>query len=92
VVVRKALRTAGLRRMLVGFLIFNVGEWAAWITLLVWAFGVDGVRGASIVALAQLVPSALLAPLGVRLLTRGAGDRALSYGYALQAALIRPAF
>ena len=50
-VVRQALRNPELRRVLVAYLLFNVAEWATWIGLIVWAYGVGGVRGASAIAL-----------------------------------------
>jgi len=73
-----------LRRALPAYLLFNVVEWATWIALLVWAYDAGGVTGASFVAVVQLVPGVVLAPvLAVRAdrLPRG---RALALGYATQ--------
>ena len=84
-VVRLALRNPNLRRVLAAYLLFNVAEWATWIALLVWGYGVGGVRGASAIALVQLVPAALLAAPAASLLGRHLGDRALALGYAAQA-------
>ena len=83
-VVRQALRNPDLRRALAAYLLFNVGEWATWIGLLVWGYGVDGVRGASLIALVQLVPSALLAAPVAALMGRLPRGRALTLGYAAQ--------
>ena len=44
-----------------GVPVFNITEWAAWITLLVWAFASGGVVAASVIALIHLVPASLLA-------------------------------
>ena len=53
---RQALRNPALRRVLAAYLLFNIAEWAIWIALLVWGYGVGGVRGSSAIALVQLVP------------------------------------
>jgi Na+/melibiose symporter-like transporter len=81
-VVRQALRNPDLRRVLVAYLLFNVAEWASWIALLVWGYGVGGVGGASAIALVQLVPGALLAAPAASLVGRHLGRRALAVGYA----------
>jgi hypothetical protein len=82
--VRNALRNGRLRRALVAFLIFNVAWWANWIAVLVWAYEWHGVRGASGVALAQLVPAAALATPAAALLGRLPHTRALTLGYLVQ--------
>lgn len=83
--VRQALRNGRLRRVLTAYLLFNVSEWAGWLALLVWSYEEWGVGGASAVALAQLVPAALLAAPAAAWL--GAFSRAgvLRLGYAAQA-------
>ena len=83
-VVRQALANRALRRVLIAYLIFNICEWATWITLLVWAYERGGVRAAGTVALAQLVPSALLAAPVASLCQRMSRGRALKAGYAAQ--------
>ena len=70
--------------MLVAYLLFNVGEWASWIAVLVWAYEWDGVRGASALALIQLIPAAVAAPVLAARLSRLRGPRALLVGYAAQ--------
>lgn len=84
-VLREALSSSRLRRVLVAYFVFNLAEWANWIALLVWAFDRDGVRGASAIALVQLVPAALLAPVAAQALTRLSPGRALWLGYVSQA-------
>ena len=84
-VVRHALGNPELRWVLGAFLLFNVAEWASWIGLLVWGYGVGGVRGSSAIALVQLVPAALLAAPLASLLGRLPSRRALPLGYAAQA-------
>ena len=83
-VVRQALGNPDLRRVLVAYLLFNVAEWATWIALLVWGYGVGGVRGSSEIALVQLVPGALLAAPAASLMGRMPRGRALALGYAAQ--------
>src|SRR3954454_8191762 len=85
-VVRQALRNSDLRRVLAAYFLFNVAEWAIWIALLVWGYGVAGVRGSSEIALVQLIPAALLAAPAASLLGRLRRGRALSPGYAAQTA------
>ncbi len=84
-VVRQALRNSSLRRVLAAFLIFNIAEWANWIALIVWAYDRGGVRWASGIALAQLIPSALLASPTAALSGRVSKSRALALGYLTQA-------
>lgn len=80
-VVRQALRNPDLRRVLAAYLLFNVVELATWIGLLVWGYGVGGVRGSAEIALVQLVPAALLAAPAAALLGRLPRGRALAVGY-----------
>jgi predicted MFS family arabinose efflux permease len=83
-VITGALRNPRLRRVLVAFLLFNVAEWASWIALLVWAYDWAGVTGASVVAVAQLTPAALLASPAATFLSRWSTARGLALGYLLQ--------
>ncbi|WP_028660388.1 cyclic nucleotide-binding domain-containing protein [Nocardioides insulae] len=85
-VVRRALSNRDLRRALVAYLAFNIAEWASYICLLVWAFDRGGVRAASVMGLVQLIPAALLAPVGASLLARMTRAGALATGYAVQTA------
>jgi len=85
-VFRRALGNRRLRRVLVSYLLFNVAEWGSWIALLVWAYDRDGVRGASVLALLQLVPATVLAPVGAKGSARLTTARALCAGYGVQAA------
>ncbi len=83
-VLRQAWGSRDLRAVVIAYLIFSIGEWASYLTLLVWAFDEGGVRAASVIALVQLVPSALLAPVGASLLARMSRSRALLAGYVVQ--------
>ena len=85
---RRCWSNRRLRRALTAYLLFNVNEWATWIALLVWAYATHGVRGASAIAVAQLVPAALTASLAAGWLGRMRAPRALLLGYAVQTVTI----
>ncbi len=84
-VLRDSLRNGRLRRVLLAYLIFNTHEWANFIALLVWAFSRGGVREASLIALVQLVPAALLAPVVASVQGRLTLPAALRLSYLVQA-------
>jgi MFS family permease len=73
-----------LRRVLLAFLVFNAAEQAVWIAVTIFAFNEGGTTTAGIVAVAQLVPAMLFAPLASVLGDRMRRDRALALGYAVQ--------
>ena len=83
-VLRQCWTNPSLRKVLAAYLLFNIAEWASWIALLVWAYDVGGVRGTSALALAQLLPAVVVAPLLADRLSRLRGPRALLVAYALQ--------
>jgi MFS family permease len=83
-VIRNALTNNRLRRVLFAYLMFNICEWAVYLTLLVWAYGEGGVRGSSLIAALQLIPSAMFASLLSTLLLRFSRGMALLMGYAVQ--------
>lgn len=82
-------RTVGqnpsLRRILLAFLFFNAQEYGVWIAVTLYAYERGGATTAGLVLVAQLVPSALVAPLASVLGDRVRRDRALTLGYAVQA-------
>ncbi len=53
----------GLLRVELAFVGFNVAEWATWVSILAYAYGVGGAAATGLVALVQLVPAALVAPV-----------------------------
>ena len=85
---RRCWTNRRLRRALTAYALFNINEWATWIALLVWAYATHGVRGASAIAVAQLVPAALTASLLAGWLGRMRATRALLLGYAAQTVTI----
>jgi MFS family permease len=80
------LRNPSIRRVLAAFIGFSLAEWATWIAILVHAYQRGGATEAGIVALVQLAPSAVLAPLAAVLGDRYRRDRALLVAYLAQAA------
>ena len=73
-----------LRRVELAFLGFSVAEWAIWIPILVFAYNRGGVFEAGLVALVQLAPAALIAPLAASFGDRYPRDRVLLAAYLLQ--------
>lgn len=94
-VFRVVWRNRSLRRVLTAFLLFNAQEYGVWIAVTLYAYEQGGPTTAGAVLVAQLVPSALVAPFASVLGDRMRRDRALVLGYALQActlALLAVAF
>jgi MFS family permease len=83
-VLRTALRNRSLRRALVAFLLFNTQEYAVWVAVAVYAFQQGGAGEAGAVLVLQLVPAAIVAPLGSVLADRMPRAKALVLGYGLQ--------
>ena len=84
-VVRTVSGNPGLLRLEVAFVGFNVAEWATWVSILAFAYGVGGAAATGLVALVQLVPAALVAPLAAIAGDRYRRERVLFAGYVAQA-------
>ena len=85
-VLRAVLRNPALRRVEVAFLLFNAAEFGTWVAILLYAYTATGAASVGLVALVQLLPAAVAAPIAASLTDRFARDRVLVAGYALQAA------
>jgi len=85
-VYRTVGRNRSLRRVLGAYFAFSAQEYGVWIAIVVFAYEQGGPTTAGVVAIAQLIPSAIVAPVGSVLGDRMRRDRALALGYALQAA------
>jgi hypothetical protein len=75
-----------LRRVVGGYALFVLTEYSVWIAMLVYAYSRGGALIAGVVALAQLVPAALLAPVFAGLADRRSPVVLLAGGYLVQAA------
>ena len=78
---RRVLANRDLRRLELAYLAFIVIELGTWIAVLVYANEATGPASIGIVAVAQLVPSAIFAPLGASLADRYRRERVLAVGY-----------
>ena len=85
-VIRTTLRNRDLRWVVLGYGLFSSTEFAVWIAMLVYAFQQGGTTAAGVVALVQLVPAALFAPIGGLLADRRRPEGVLAGGYVAQAA------
>ena len=83
-VVGAVLARPSLGRAILAFGAFNVGEIATWIAILVYAYGRGGAVEAGVVAFAQLIPAAILAPIGATIADRYRRDVALAATYLIQ--------
>jgi len=84
-VFRTAFQNRSLLRLELAFSAFCGAEWGVWVSLVVYAYGHGGATASGAIAVAQLVPSILLAPFIGALTDRVRAGRALAVGYFLQA-------
>lgn len=84
-VLRRVLASRPLRRVSLAFLGFSCAEHGVWVAMIVYAYQQGGTTEAGIVAVAQLVPAAAVAPWASRLADRRGGAVGLWTGYAVQA-------
>jgi MFS family permease len=80
-----ALRNGVLRRALAGYAAFVLCEHLMWIAMLVVAYGRGGAQEAGVVALAQLLPSAVVGFATGRMVERWSLPAVLVGSYAVQA-------
>jgi CRP-like cAMP-binding protein/predicted MFS family arabinose efflux permease len=81
---RLAVSRPSLRLLLLSYFAYSLARKASRVVILIHAFDLGGVQAAAAVAVAMLVPAALVAPFGSALGDRMSPDRALGLGYALQ--------
>lgn len=85
-IVGRIVRSRDLRRIFGAFLLFNMAEFGTWVAVLLYAYDRTGPASVGLVALLQLVPAALIAPLAAGLGDRFPRHRVLVAGYVAQAA------
>jgi hypothetical protein len=87
---RRAFRSlAGNRallRVLAAYGLFVLIEYSLWIAMLVYAYSRGGATIAGLVAVAQMVPAAIVAPLAASVADRRSPVFLLAGGYLIQAA------
>ena len=75
-----------LLRVVAGYGLFIITEYSVWMAMLVFAYSRGGATVAGLVALAQLVPAAVLAPVTASVADRRSPVVLLAGGYLVQAA------
>jgi MFS family permease len=83
---RSLAGNTALLRVLGGYALFILAEYSVWIAMLVYAYSRGGATIAGLVALAQLVPAAVLAPVAAAVADRRSPVVLLAGGYVVQAA------
>ena len=84
-VLGRVLRNRRLRRAELAFAGFAMSEYGVWTAILVYAYTRGGTTAAGLIAVVQLAPAAVVAPLAAAVTDRRGGAFALALGYALQA-------
>ena len=77
-----SFRSPDIAKALAAYLAFTITEWAAFIALIVYAYEDGGSVMVGLVSLLQLIPAALLAPIGSVLGDRRRRERVLLFAYA----------
>jgi MFS family permease len=83
----RSFRSPDIAKALAAYLAFTITEWAAFIALIVYAYKDGGSVMVGLVSLLQLIPAALLAPIGSVLGDRHRRERVLLYAHASLAAM-----
>src|SRR3954454_3600787 len=82
--VTAVIHNGRLMRLVAGYTLMAAYEMGIWVAVLLWAYDVGGVQLAGAAAFLQLLPAAVLAPLGDRAVVRLRRDRSLAVIYAAQ--------
>src|SRR5271169_5267330 len=84
-VVVQISRNHALTRLLVAYALLIVAEFGEWLALIIYAYARGGASSAAVVAIVQLIPSMLLAPVITAHLSRLGAARLLRLGYGASA-------
>ena len=79
-------RNRALAGVMLAYAVFSATQYAVWIAMLVYAYDRGGAATAGAVAVAQLVPAALLAPVAATVADRRSPVGVLVAGYLVQVA------
>ncbi len=79
-------RNRSLARTELAYLGSSAAELGTWVAMLVYAYGVGGATATGVVAMIQLIPAMLSAPVAAQLGDRYPRDRVLVWGYVAQTA------
>lgn len=82
---RAALKSRPIRRLLAAYFFFVAAEWGTWLAVLIYAFDADGPAAVGLVAMAQLIPAAIVAPVAPSLIARLGRPSPLGLAYGIQA-------
>jgi MFS family permease len=85
-VVGAVTRNPALRRVELAYLLFNSVEFGTWVAILLYAYGATGPASIGLVAVAQLVPAAIVAPAAALIADRPDRVGSLAIGYLIQTA------
>jgi hypothetical protein len=77
-----------LLRILSGYALFTLTEYAVWMAIIVFAYSHGGATTAGVVAVVQLVPGAVLAPVAAAVADRRSPTALLAGGYLALAAAV----
>jgi hypothetical protein len=83
---RSLVGNRSLVRVVGGYVLFTVTQYSVWVAMLVYAYRHGGATVAGLVAVAQLVPAAVLAPIAAAVADRRSPVFLLAGGYLVQAA------
>jgi MFS transporter/cyclic nucleotide-binding protein len=85
-IVGAVARNRELARVMLAYAVFTATQYSVWIAMLVYAYERGGAGTAGAVAVAQLVPAALLAPVAATVADRRSPSGVLAGGYLVQVA------